>query len=658
MQEKRYRHNFALYMLSSSSEDEGREDGASAGHARGGRMRPDLHLPYRFDPDSEEEEEIEEQVLSDLETELAQSNGEEEEEEEGDMHREGVQGDDTGSWAVRRAKPHAGEREEKPLSRPQTAERPPGAEAVPQQQAQQAPPPPREEKVKKTSLLQQAGTGAAGTVSGRKRGEDGPKEDEEKLQLRRERAAAGSEARKDADEQRAQQRKRAEFVSTLRRLEEKRVQAENEVAAAVFGRQQRGGAPGGEGSAGATGDVAQLEEQSVRMAGEVAQERARLTQHVAKIRNAVEQFKWSLQHMAATTPQYVEKIKKTMDTIEAAVASYKNEQRDVYQRLADEEKLLDKELDGFAKKIEAWESGTAAAAERPGARARKVGDGTEPALAQGELLPEVQKFEEFEARNGGRNGGWEEYDHGTFLRLRKKARGDIDALASAVASALAGQDEAAVRAHEMWFREHGRLLEKKKKAIEAWRVAREAERQQVLEQVEEEKRVQQEEEKRRAEKHAEELRKERDAQAQQIKEWKEAKRLEEEAVLRQQQEEALRAARGRERVRREHEEEIRDKAAEYLAKKKEEQRRRDAMEAARQAAERDVRKVKEEDLAWFRERDQQAQAERLAKKQQEEDEEKQRQARLDKIKQKVGLCVCVCVCVCVCCVVCVCVCVG
>ncbi|PVD20246.1 hypothetical protein C0Q70_20742 [Pomacea canaliculata] len=88
----------------------------------------------------------------------------------------------------------------------------------------------------------------------------------------------------------------------------------------------------------------------------------------------------------------------------------------------------------------------------------------------------LQKFVE---QSGGHRGGWDEYDHGTFMKVRNKYKGRIVFL-DHLKGMLLTKTEDEIREHETWYQEYLFLNERKKDIIKNWRTKREEVKEDLL----------------------------------------------------------------------------------------------------------------------------------------------------------------------------------
>ena len=76
----------------------------------------------------------------------------------------------------------------------------------------------------------------------------------------------------------------------------------------------------------------------------------------------------------------------------------------------------------------------------------------------------LQKF----LGGGGHSGGWDDYDHQIFLKVKSHYRSEQEGLIEALLRELPARSREDVEGHEQWHRKYLHLLEEKKAAIAEW----------------------------------------------------------------------------------------------------------------------------------------------------------------------------------------------
>ncbi|KAL5107248.1 hypothetical protein TcWFU_000462, partial [Taenia crassiceps] len=159
-------------------------------------------------------------------------------------------------------------------------------------------------------------------------------------------------------------------------------------------------------------------------------------------------------------------IKEVLDGVEQALSDYYSYEKERMQELIEMELSLWQECTIFAEKIELWGKYSSSQMHHSIGRIRSQGLGL---TKDKNILPDVFAFQNFLDKNGGRTGGWHDFDHRTFLKIRRRytykhSSNDSDSFvrctlpddlkdtfAQEVASALCLTSQSEVFAHEAWF---------------------------------------------------------------------------------------------------------------------------------------------------------------------------------------------------------------
>ncbi|NWT53343.1 CC112 protein, partial [Erythrocercus mccallii] len=215
-----------------------------------------------------------------------------------------------------------------------------------------------------------------------------------------------------------------------------------------------------------------LEELEHSMTVSRKMEKAKILQQLSKIQNNVKRLQQQLKDVKPT-PEFVDKIKEMMEEIENAINAFKEEQRQIYQQLLKEEKAVINELHLFERKVELWALGSPTAEKiwkLPSARV------TVDKTLENHLPKE---FERFLQRTGGRQGGWDDYDHQNFLKIRTKYRGRLSYMDEAL-EYLSGRTKEDIERHDKWYQEYVILHERKKESIKKWKEKEQQEKERNL----------------------------------------------------------------------------------------------------------------------------------------------------------------------------------
>nr|XP_033784969.1 coiled-coil domain-containing protein 112 isoform X2 [Geotrypetes seraphini] len=264
-----------------------------------------------------------------------------------------------------------------------------------------------------------------------------------------------------------------------------------------------------------------LEDHEHKLTNNRKAEKVKTEQELSKIHNNVKRFQQQLKDVKPTT-EFVEKLREMMEEIEIAISTFKEEQRLVYEELMKEEKTVMNELTALEKRIETWMLDNSAAE-----RGYKLPAGK--AVMDNEMvshLPkEVLDFERFLQQTGGRQGGWDDYDHQNFLKVLTKQKGKLVCVKEAL-EYLPGRTQEDIQRHEKWYQEFLFLEEKKKESIQTWKLKKIQEREKLLMEHGKSKEVLESERLARLEAQREKLEEERKRQQEKLETWRQQKELE------------------------------------------------------------------------------------------------------------------------------------
>uniref|UniRef100_A0A8C2T252 Coiled-coil domain containing 112 n=2 Tax=Coturnix japonica TaxID=93934 RepID=A0A8C2T252_COTJA len=218
-----------------------------------------------------------------------------------------------------------------------------------------------------------------------------------------------------------------------------------------------------------------LEELEHKMSVDRKTEKTKILQQLTKIRDNVKRLQRQL-HDVKPTSEFVNKLKEMLEEIENAINTFKDEQRQIYEQLLKDEKTTVNELSIFEKKVELWSTGsstTERALKLPSARISVN-------KTLGNHLPEeVVEFERFLQQTGGRQGGWDDWDHQNFLKVWTKHRGRLSYVDEAL-KYLCGRTKEDVEQHGIWYREFLILQDRKKESIKKWKEKQQREKEENL----------------------------------------------------------------------------------------------------------------------------------------------------------------------------------
>ncbi|KFO19216.1 Coiled-coil domain-containing protein 112 [Fukomys damarensis] len=218
-----------------------------------------------------------------------------------------------------------------------------------------------------------------------------------------------------------------------------------------------------------------LEELENKLINSRKMERAKIQQQLAKIHNNVKKLQHQLKDVKPT-PDFVEKLREMMEEIENAINTFKEEQRLIYDELIKEEKTTNNELSAISRKIDTWALGNSETEKAFRAISSKV---PVDKMTSNTLPEAVVDFEKFLQQTGGRQGGWDNYDHQNFVNVRNKHKGK-PAFMKEVLEHLPGRTQDEVQQHEKWYQKFLTLEERKKESIQNWKTKKQQKKQEIF----------------------------------------------------------------------------------------------------------------------------------------------------------------------------------
>ncbi|XP_023385323.1 coiled-coil domain-containing protein 112 isoform X2 [Pteropus medius] len=218
-----------------------------------------------------------------------------------------------------------------------------------------------------------------------------------------------------------------------------------------------------------------LEELENKLINSRKTERAKIQQQLAKIHNNVKKLQYQLKDVKPTL-DFVEKLREMMEEIENAINTFKEEQRLIYEELTKEEKSTNNELSAISRKIDTWALGNSETEKAFRAMSSKVPiDKVTPST----LPEEVVDFEKFLQQTGGRQGGWDDYDHQNFVKVRNKHKGKSTFMGE-VLEHLPGRTQDEVLQHEKWYQKFLALEERKRESIQNWKTKKQQKKEEIF----------------------------------------------------------------------------------------------------------------------------------------------------------------------------------
>ncbi|XP_077989462.1 coiled-coil domain-containing protein 112-like [Glandiceps talaboti] len=380
-------------------------------------------------------------------------------------------------------------------------------------------------------------------------------------------------------------------------------------------------------------DFCGLEELEIKYNTERKAEKVKLKQQINKLRGNVRKFQRELKDIKPT-PEFVEKLKETMEDIEATVNAFKERQKEIYEHLIREELTVSQEVTALEKRFEAWSKipSIAVDSKAPSTSRSKPLSSARSILT--DMPPEVAAFERFLQQTGGHKGGWDEYDHQTFLKFRNRHKGKSSFMSVAHTN-LPGRTLDDVKDHENWYQEYLALLEKKKVAIQKWRMQKESEKEELVYKAEEDEVAMVSEDIEKEKMKAEKTEKERQERVEKLNAWKVQKELERVKEEERKIQEELKRAKDKEKERK-RQMALKSQVRQYARQRKEEEEQQKLEDAIFREMERDEKKHQATaEIARFQERDMRRLEEKQAKEKAKEDAERQKQKKLERLKGQV-----------------------
>ncbi|XP_072272170.1 coiled-coil domain-containing protein 112 [Pyxicephalus adspersus] len=370
-----------------------------------------------------------------------------------------------------------------------------------------------------------------------------------------------------------------------------------------------------------------LEEYEQKLTNNRRTEKMKTQQHLSKIHNHVKRLQLQLKDVKPT-PEFVEKLREMMEEVDNAISAFKEEQRILYEDLMKEEKTTFIELTALEKKIEASFNNLPETSFKTPAKALP------DAMLSSQLPEEVVAFEKFLQQTGGRLGGWDEYDHQSFLKVWTKHKGKPSYLEEALAY-LPSRTKEDIQQHEDWYQELLFLEEKKKEAIHKWKSRKQQEKREMSKVQEKAKEITEFDTQQKEEAQKQKLLEERRKRQLEVEAWKRQKEIEAaaklEAKLKEEEEQQRKQRKERQRQL-----EVKLIVEEHTRIQKEQEEFLRLEREMREEAEREEkRRIAAMEICRFQDRDQRKIEEKTQEKIAKEEEVKEKEKRLAKLKEKV-----------------------
>ncbi|NXJ99935.1 CC112 protein, partial [Corythaixoides concolor] len=193
-------------------------------------------------------------------------------------------------------------------------------------------------------------------------------------------------------------------------------------------------------------------------------EKAKILQQLSKIQNNVKRLQRQLEDVKPT-PEFVDKLRQMMEEVENAINAFKEEHRQIYEQLLKEERTAISELSVFERRVELWALGRLTTEKVLKLTSAKV---SVDKTLENHLPEEVVEFERFLQRTGGWQGGWDDYDHQHFLKIRTKHKGRLSYVDEAL-QYLCGRTKDDIEQHDKWYQQFLILHKRKKESIKKWK---------------------------------------------------------------------------------------------------------------------------------------------------------------------------------------------
>ncbi|NXU32798.1 CC112 protein, partial [Thalassarche chlororhynchos] len=307
----------------------------------------------------------------------------------------------------------------------------------------------------------------------------------------------------------AEQAKKVEFVRTAQKLKTQLANIEKDKNGHLYNRKRD-----------LRVEYSILEELEHNMAVSRKTEKAKILQQLSKIQNNVKRLQQQLEDVKPT-PKFVHKLKEMMEEVENAINAFKEEQRQIYEQLLKEEKTAINELSVFERKVEQWALGRPTTGKvLKLASARVSVDKT----LENHLPEEVLEFERFLQQTGGRQGGWDDYDHQNFLKVWTRHKGKLSYVDEAL-EYLCGRTKEDIEQHDKWYQEFLILHERKKESIKKWKEKQQQEKEGNLKEKEKSEKMLKEQWLQREEAQKQKAEEERKRQQAAIEAWKKQKAI-------------------------------------------------------------------------------------------------------------------------------------
>lgn len=213
----------------------------------------------------------------------------------------------------------------------------------------------------------------------------------------------------------------------------------------------------------------QLQEVEVGVERDIKNEAHRIQTQLQRLSNKVTSFQSQLKDVQLT-PEFLEHLKVNMESVESAVTEFKEQQQHLFENLLTEQESVEHDIEIIQKRLQTLN--TKEREHDPSSGKKKIVSNFQN-HASSNLPHEVKAFEKYVAQFG-QQGGWDDYDHGTFTKIRSRFKNKASFIKSAVEN-IPGYDENDIKEHEAWYSTFLELKEAKKLAILQWKIKKEQE---------------------------------------------------------------------------------------------------------------------------------------------------------------------------------------
>ncbi|KAM8961252.1 coiled-coil domain-containing protein 112 [Pelodytes ibericus] len=371
-----------------------------------------------------------------------------------------------------------------------------------------------------------------------------------------------------------------------------------------------------------------LEEYEQRLANNIKTEKKKIEQQLSKIHHNVKRLQRQLKDVKPT-PEFVDQLREMMEEVDNAITAFKEDQRVTYEELMKEEKSTIIELSALEKKIEASLSTVSENVFKA-----PTGKALSDKMISSHLPEEVVAFEKFLQQTGGRLGGWDDFDHQSFLKVWTKHKGKATYLEEAMAY-LPSRTTEDVQRHESWYLEFLFLEENKKEAIKKWKSKKQQEKDEISKLQDKTQEVSEFDRNQQEEAQKQKLEEEKKQRQQELEAWKRKKEIEaiakHEMRLKEEEEQQRKQRKERQRQL-----EVKLLVEEHARTKKEQDEFLRVEKEMRDEAEREEkRRLASLEIHRFQYRDQLKLVEKELEKRAKEEADVEKEKRLAKLKEKV-----------------------